>query len=275
MGNTWQVILINSSLGCTALGCWFQGFTLDLSQAALSPWQPKFTAKQKGLYGRELMESDTVRLTTINFLKEAAAAKYFLPCSHPWGDAPCPSPPHPSFSLSPSSKPLPLHLPENSSVCPFLTKWKQWANRRTSSASVPHKHLFLSALRRRGLPSFAVCCCVVTKLCPTLCKPMDCSPARLLCPWDSPGDNMGVSCHFLLQGIFLTQGSNPHLLLDRRVLYHWAAGEAHQMAAQKSVFSERMNEVGSSLLLQWTVGFVYIYIVVLTVLDLRCGIQAL
>ena len=47
------------------------------------------------------------------------------------------------------------------------------------------------------------------------------------------------------------------------------------MAAQKSVFSERMNEVGSSLLLQWTVGFVYIYIVVLTVLDLRCGIQAL
>ena len=24
----------------------------------------------------------------------------------------------------------------------------------------------------------------------------------LLCPWDSPGKNTGVSCHFLLQGIF-------------------------------------------------------------------------
>ena len=26
---------------------------------------------------------------------------------------------------------------------------------------------------------------------------MDCSPTRLLCPWDFPGKNTGVSCHFL------------------------------------------------------------------------------
>ena len=32
------------------------------------------------------------------------------------------------------------------------------------------------------------------------------------CPWDSPGMNTGVGCHFLLQGIFPTQGSNLHLL---------------------------------------------------------------
>ena len=37
-------------------------------------------------------------------------------------------------------------------------------------------------------------------------------PARLLCPWDSPGQNTGVGCHFLLQGIFPTQGWNPGLL---------------------------------------------------------------
>ena len=37
-------------------------------------------------------------------------------------------------------------------------------------------------------------------------------PARLLCLWDSPGKNTGVGCHLLLQGIFLTQGSNPQLL---------------------------------------------------------------
>ena len=36
--------------------------------------------------------------------------------------------------------------------------------------------------------------------------------SRLLCPWDSLGKNPGVGCHSLLQGIFLTQGSNPHLL---------------------------------------------------------------
>ena len=36
-------------------------------------------------------------------------------------------------------------------------------------------------------------------------------PARFLCPWDSPGKNPGVGCHFLLQGIFPTYVSNPHL----------------------------------------------------------------
>ena len=35
---------------------------------------------------------------------------------------------------------------------------------------------------------------------------------RLLCPWSFPGKNTGVDCHFLLQGIFLTQGLNPNLL---------------------------------------------------------------
>ena len=28
---------------------------------------------------------------------------------------------------------------------------------------------------------------------------MDWEPTRLLCPWDSPGKNTGVGCHFLLQ----------------------------------------------------------------------------
>ena len=39
-------------------------------------------------------------------------------------------------------------------------------------------------------------------------------PVSLLCPWSSPGKNTGVSCHFILPGVFLTQGSNPCLL-------HW------------------------------------------------------
>ena len=44
-------------------------------------------------------------------------------------------------------------------------------------------------------------------------RPCGLQPTRLLCPWDSPGKNTGVSCHFLLQGIFPNQGSNlclPH-----------------------------------------------------------------
>ena len=34
-------------------------------------------------------------------------------------------------------------------------------------------------------------------------------PARLLCPWVSPGKNPGVGCRALLQGIFPIQSSNP------------------------------------------------------------------
>ena len=41
-------------------------------------------------------------------------------------------------------------------------------------------------------------------------------PNRLLCPWDFPGKNTRVNFHFLLQGIFLTQGTNPHSCLAGR-----------------------------------------------------------
>ena len=45
-------------------------------------------------------------------------------------------------------------------------------------------------------------------------------PARLLCPWGFPGKNTGVGCHAFLQGIFLTQGLNQHILY----LLHWQVG---------------------------------------------------
>ena len=44
-------------------------------------------------------------------------------------------------------------------------------------------------------------------------------PARLLCPWNSPGRNTGVGSHSLLQGIFPTQGSNPGIPQCRQVFY--------------------------------------------------------
>ena len=59
-----------------------------------------------------------------------------------------------------------------------------------------------------------VCVCAQSlQSCPTLCNPMDTrKPARLLCPWDSPGKNTGVDCQALLQGIIPTQGWKLHLL---------------------------------------------------------------
>ena len=51
---------------------------------------------------------------------------------------------------------------------------------------------------------------LVSQLCPTLCDPMDCSPhptpptPRLLCPWNSPSKNTGVSSHSLHQASLVT-----------------------------------------------------------------------
>ena len=70
--------------------------------------------------------------------------------------------------------------------------------------------------------------CLVTQSCLTLCDSW-LEPTRLLCPWDSPGKNTRVGCHFFFQGIFPTQGLNPrlfHLLHYRRILY-WLSHQAY------------------------------------------------
>ena len=70
---------------------------------------------------------------------------------------------------------------------------------------------------RRVVPKFEILrmLCMHARVCVCVCACVQ--PTRLLCPWDSPGKNTRVGCHFLLQGIFFpTQGSNRHLL-------HWQA----------------------------------------------------
>ena len=47
-------------------------------------------------------------------------------------------------------------------------------------------------------------------------RPHGLQPTRCLCPWDFPGKNTELGCHFLLQGIFPTQRFKPSLL-------HWQA----------------------------------------------------
>ena len=49
--------------------------------------------------------------------------------------------------------------------------------------------------------------------------PHELYPTRLIRPWSFPGNSPGVGFHFLLQGIFPTQGSNPGLLHCRQTLY--------------------------------------------------------
>ena len=56
--------------------------------------------------------------------------------------------------------------------------------------------------------------------CLTFCNQMDCSLPGFSVHRDYSGKNAEVGCHFLLQGIFLTQGSNLDLLRCRQILYH-------------------------------------------------------
>ena len=63
-----------------------------------------------------------------------------------------------------------------------------------------------------------VSCCLVAKSCPNLFQSHGLKLARCLCPWYFPGKNTGMGRHFLLQGIFLTQGWKPRLLHCRHIL---------------------------------------------------------
>ena len=67
----------------------------------------------------------------------------------------------------------------------------------------------------------------VLQSCLTLCDHMNCSPPVSSVHEDSPGQDIGVGCCYLLQGIFLTQGLNwclLWLLYGRQILYHWVTG---------------------------------------------------
>ena len=59
-------------------------------------------------------------------------------------------------------------------------------------------------------------------------QPHGLQPTRILCPWDFPGKDTGVGCHFLLHGVFPTQGLNPGLLHCRQILYHLSYQGSHQ-----------------------------------------------
>ena len=76
-----------------------------------------------------------------------------------------------------------------------------------------------------GLTGWCCCCRFIAKSCLTLLWSNGLQSTRLLCPWDFPGKNTGVGCHFLAQGIFSTQELNLHLL-HWQAGYHWAIWEA-------------------------------------------------
>ena len=88
-------------------------------------------------------------------------------------------------------------------------------------------------LQMRKLRHTGMLSAQLLQLYPTL-RPHGLESARLLCPWDSPGKNIGAGCHFLLPGIFPTQGSNPCLLW----LLHWQADSLPQSLLGSPQYSQ-------------------------------------
>ena len=96
--------------------------------------------------------------------------------------------------------------------------------------------------------TFVIIIALVTKSWPTLGDLIDCSPpGSSLCLWYFPGKNIGVGCHFLLQGIFPTLGWTLCLLhrqADSLLL-------SHQGSLEITLLCLRSHQVIRSSLQVW------------------------
>ena len=102
----------------------------------------------------------------------------------------------------------------------FTSPTPQFKSIKSSALSFLHSPIAAlqidSSVPFLQIPCVCVCVCVCVSLSVSSnsLQPHRLQPTRLLFPWNSPGKNTGVGCHFLLQRIFLTQELNLHLL-------HW------------------------------------------------------
>ena len=111
-----------------------------------------------------------------------------------------------------------MAMAENSS----MSSWHQWHKVfhqcvLKSSICWPHLtnvRIYLIFWLKRIFPVFSPLCLLLLvsvsrSVVPDSLRPHGLQHTRFLCPWDFPGRDIGVGCHFLLQGIFPTQGSSP------------------------------------------------------------------
>ena len=75
---------------------------------------------------------------------------------------------------------------------------------------------------------------------------------RLFSPWDFPGKNTGVGCHFLLQGIFLTQGLNPGLPHSRQMLYHLSHPGSQESWSKQGNYRKTSTSASLTMLIAMT-----------------------
>ena len=108
----------------------------------------------------------------------------------------------------------PSHFPE----LPCSHLWNRYHTKFMASARTEWDHTVCIVIELTVISPVTIrsaCMCMHAKSllwCPTLYDPTDCSPPGSSVHGNSQGKNTGVCCHDLLQGIFLTQGSNLRLL---------------------------------------------------------------
>ena len=114
----------------------------------------------------------------------------------------------------------------------LLTTTSTWKQRRCPLTDV-------SIEKQWKVYAMEYCSCYfVAKLYLTLLRPQGLQLARMLCPWDFPGNNTGVCCHFLLWGTFQNQSLKSRFL-------HWQAGPQGNPMEYFSVI--KMNKIVSLL----------------------------
>ena len=113
---------------------------------------------------------------------------------------------------------VPGHAHTGMSVCvpfcpdhlPHLLLWIQWENHRPWN--------WQTWIQKVPFPLVLwITVCVSCSAMSDSLQPPRTVPARLLCPWNSPGKNTGVGCHSLFQGVIPTQGWNMSLLHCRQI----------------------------------------------------------
>ena len=74
---------------------------------------------------------------------------------------------------------------------------------QTGPHPLPSSHFTGEGCQWSSKQKYSACCCCrccwVTSVIPDSVRPCKRQPTRLFCPWDSPGKNTGLGCHFLLQ----------------------------------------------------------------------------
>ena len=80
----------------------------------------------------------------------------------------------------------------------YLTALKSWLQTSHRCSDRLALYLFLFGILYLSSSPAAAAAAKSLQSCPTLCDPIDGSPTSSR-PWDSPGKNTGVGCHFLLQ----------------------------------------------------------------------------